>query len=278
MESNLVVKTVNFSGDSLIAAKDENTGKIYTGVSYICKGIGLTKDQKDRQVKNVQSDLVLNRGCVKFDAGVLDTNNEVIGIEIDFLPLWLAKITITPTMQIEQPEVAEKLIQYQLKAKDVLADAFIKKPTCIEDVLIQSLQEMKAVRQQLNEVNHHALQAQAQSAEVKQEVQAMRDVITLNPNSWRADTTKLINAIAQQLGGFDHIKDVREESYKLLNKRYGVDVKTRLTNKRRRMADEGVCKSRRDRLTVLDVIADDKKLIEGYVAIVKEMAIKYKAA
>ncbi|WP_406543212.1 hypothetical protein [Clostridium ljungdahlii] len=54
----------------------------------------------------------------------------------------------------------------------------------------------------------------------------------------------------------------------------GVDVKTRLTNKRRRMADEGICKSKRDKLTILDVIQDDKKLIEGYVAIIKEMAIK----
>lgn len=177
----------------------------------------------------------------------------------------------------------EKALQWKLKYIEAFnkMEQYIReqqKPTCIEDVLIQSLQEMKAVRQQLNEVNHHALQAKAQSEEARQEIQSMRDVITLSPNSWRQDTTKLINAIALQLGGFDHIKDVREESYKLLNERFGVDVKTRLTNKRRRMADEGVCKSRRDKLTVLDVIADDKKLIEGYVAIVKEMAIKYKAA
>lgn len=44
------------------------------------------------------------------------------------------------------------------------------------------------------------------------------------------------------------------------------------------MADEGVCKSKRDKLNNLDVIADDKKLIEGYVAIVKELAIKYGVA
>ena len=37
----------------------------------------------------------------------------------------------------------------------------------------------------------------------------------------------------------------------------------------------GVCKSKRDAMSKLDVIADDKKLIEGYVSIVKEMAIKY---
>jgi hypothetical protein len=124
--NNLSIKTVDFFGDSLVAAKDESTKKIYTGVSYICKGIGLSKDQKDRQVKNIQSDLVLNKGCVKFDAGVIDPNNEVLGIELDFLPLWLAKISITPKMQEEQPEVTEKLVKYQLEAKDVLAKAFIK--------------------------------------------------------------------------------------------------------------------------------------------------------
>lgn len=47
--NKLSVKTVDFLGDNLIAVKDEPTGKIYTGVSYICKGIGLSKDQKERQ-------------------------------------------------------------------------------------------------------------------------------------------------------------------------------------------------------------------------------------
>ncbi|CUH95912.1 hypothetical protein P22_1998 [Propionispora sp. 2/2-37] len=61
----------------------------------------------------------------------------------------------------------------------------------------------------------------------------------------------------------------------MLNDRLGVNLESRLTNKRRRMAEEGVCKSKRDKLNPLDVIAEDKKLIEGYVAIAKDMAIKY---
>lgn len=96
--TKLNIKNINFSGDNLIAAENKETGKIYTGVSYICKGIGFSKDQKDRQVKNIQVDEVLKRGCVKFDAGVIDPNNEVLGIELEYLPLWLAKISITPKM------------------------------------------------------------------------------------------------------------------------------------------------------------------------------------
>lgn len=45
-------------------------------------------------------------------------------------------------------------------------------------------------------------------------------------------------------------------------------------NKRNRLAAEGVCKSKRDKITKLDVIADDKKLIEIYIAVVKELAVK----
>lgn len=107
---------------------------------------------------------------------------------------------------------------------------------------------------------------------------SIKNVVALNPNDWRKDTSSLITKMAQNLGGYEHIKELREESYRYLDERMGVSLGTRLTNKRRRMADEGICKSRRDKLNQLDVIADDKKLIEGYVAIVKEMAIKYGVA
>lgn len=152
------------------------------------------------------------------------------------------------------------------------------KPTCIEDILIQSLQEMKDIKQQVNELGTTALSAKAESTAVKVELQDIRDVITLSPISWRKDTVILINKIALTLGGYEHIKVVREGSYKLLEERMGVSLAIRLTNKRRRMADEGVCKSKRDKLSKVDIIAEDKKLIEGFVAIVKEMAIKNKVA
>lgn len=110
--------------------------------------------------------------------------------------------------------------------------------------------------------------------EAKQEIQDMRDIIQLDTTSWRKDTSNLINKMAQSIGGYEHIKAIREESYKLLNERMGVSLGVRLTNKRRRMAEEGVSKSKRDKLNYLDIIADDRKLIEGYTAIIKEMAIK----
>lgn len=111
--------------------------------------------------------------------------------------------------------------------------------------------------------------------QMSQRIDGIRDVVALSPNSWRDDTKNMIVRIAQKMGGNEYIRDVHKEIYQLVDERARVSLETRLTNKRRRMADEGVCKSARDKLTKVDVIADDKKLIEIYLAIVKEMAVKY---
>lgn len=110
---------------------------------------------------------------------------------------------------------------------------------------------------------------------VEERIESIREVVAIDTTSWREDTGRILRKIGMECGDSKSYQDVRAESYQLLEKRMGVNVKQRLTNKRRRMADEGVCKSRRDKLNYLDVIADDKKLIEGYTAIVKELAIKY---
>lgn len=110
--------------------------------------------------------------------------------------------------------------------------------------------------------------------EVNKRVDDIKDVVALNPQSWREDARNLIVKIAQSMGGNEFIRDVQAEIFALVDERAGVSLATRLTNKRRRMADEGVCKSKRDKLNKVDVIADDKKLIEIYLAVVKEMAVQ----
>jgi hypothetical protein len=135
-------------------------------------------------------------------------------------------------------------------------------------LLISMELEQKKLRQQVNEANYNALSAKAEIKEIKQ-------VVSLDTTNWRNETRALIGKIARKAGDLKYIRDFTNESYELLNKRFGVSLETRLTNKCRRMAEEGVSKSKRDKLNNLDVIAEDKKLIEGYVAIVKDMAIKY---
>ena len=120
---NLIKKTIEFHNDDITAIKVND--KIYIGVNQICKNIGMNKAITDRQIQKVRFDFLLLEGCFKFKAGVFDLNNSTIGLDITYLPIWLAKISITPKMFNENNELARKLIDYQLHAKDVLADYFL---------------------------------------------------------------------------------------------------------------------------------------------------------
>ncbi|MDY4949001.1 MAG: ORF6N domain-containing protein [Clostridium cadaveris] len=169
-------------------------------------------------------------------------------------------------------EVYEKLEETYFRVQEQ------SKPTCIEDLIIMQAQSLKDMREQVNQANYHALEAKAEAEKSREEIQAMRDAITLDSNGWRKETTAIINKIATKLGGFSEVNLLKREIYKLLDTRLGVDVNRRLLEKKKRMALEGVCKSKIDKVNVLDVIAEDKKLIDGYVNIIRQYALKHNVA
>ena len=178
-------------------------------------------------------------------------------------------------------DFAKHLSMSSHSAKGKIArEYFVSVEDGAKKMLLQ-LQDMSPQLQYMIKVEQEQKRQAQEIAEVKDMVQtsanrveSIREVVALDTTSWREDTRNLINKIAQELGGGQAFQQVRAESYDLLEKRMGVSIKQRLTNKRRRMADEGICKSKRDKLSQVDIIAEDKKLIEGYTAIVKEMAIR----
>lgn len=138
---------------------------------------------------------------------------------------------------------------------------------------LQALIQMETRQKQLE-----AKQAQQDTAiaDLGQRLTNTCEVIALDKNSCRKDTQHLIAKIATATGdGCGNIRQVYEEIYKAVESRAGVALNIRLTNKRNRMAGEGVCRSKIEKLNKVDIIAEDKKLIEIYVAIVKELAVKY---
>lgn len=87
-------------------------------------------------------------------------------------------------------------------------------------------------------------------AGLEQKLQNTCEVIALDKTAWRKDSEHLINKIARATGeGYGGIRLVYEEIYRSIESRAGVSLNTRLTNKRNRMAGEGICKSKRDKLT-----------------------------
>lgn len=122
--SDLEIKKVPFMGAELMAARD-NDGQIWAAVRWMCDGIGLTKGQMQNERNRIHGDKVLSKGERNLVLPTKGGDQNTLCLKLDFVPLWLAKISITPTMEQEAPELAATLEQYQLRAKDVLAAAFL---------------------------------------------------------------------------------------------------------------------------------------------------------
>lgn len=190
--NDLIVKNVDVLGDSIMAAKDEE-GNVWAGVSYFCNALGMTKGQKDRQVTNVQKDEALKRGCLRLEAGVLDSSNETIALRIDYIPLWLAKITITEKTRKEHPELADKLLEYQLRAKDILADAFMPKQPKIPQSPLELLElHYEAIKQVDGKVN-----------EIRTEFEKFKQEIPIFGEECSNITDEVKTKVRECLGGKD---------------------------------------------------------------------------
>ena len=106
-----------------------------------------------------------------------------------------------------------------------------------------------------------------------QRIDDMREVMQPVSDDWRPAMNKLVNRIAA--AAEYPIGELRLDIYDEVDIRGGVHLDTRLEHLRERMWDRGASETYIDRLNKLDVIAQDKKLIAIYVAIVREFAAKY---
>lgn len=121
---DLIVKNVDLFGDTIAAAQDKD-GVIWAAVKWFCNGLGLSEGQRQRQTTNIGEDIVLSKGVANLNLPTNGGNQDILCLKLDFVPLWLAKISITPNMKENNPELVDKLVKYQLQAKDILAAAFI---------------------------------------------------------------------------------------------------------------------------------------------------------
>lgn len=142
------------------------------------------------------------------------------------------------------------------------------KPKTQLEILQASINQLVEQERRLSDIENRT-----DALEQKQE--NITEILSLNPTEWRKKVNAIINKIANSIGGGQAFQDIRKESYLRLEERGNYKLSVRLTNKQRKMALEGVAKSRIDKVNFLDVIADDARLTEIYLSVVKEMAIKY---
>lgn len=154
-EKNLVVKEVDLFGDKVTAAKDDN-GDIWVAVRWLCQGLGMTEGQWKRQITNIKQDSMLSEGVQILILPTKSGKQDVFCLKNDYVPIWLTKIAITPNIRESNPELADKLMRYQLKAKDILADAFNPKaviPKTAGEQILLLAEGYREMQEQINAVS-----------------------------------------------------------------------------------------------------------------------------
>ena len=204
--NELEIKLVPFMGTELVAARDAD-GLVWAGVRWMCDGIGLNENQARAERKKIQSDKALSKGGSNLTLPTRGGNQEVFCLKLDFVPLWLAKISITPTMEQETPELAGRLMEYQLKAKDVLVAAFV--PTA--GGYTKFSKELQAIFMLDNRTVQH-----------EQRIAALEDSMVVDYGQQRTLTAQVNTVVVAALGGSDspayHDKNVRGRTYSECNR------------------------------------------------------------
>jgi len=223
-------KLVNFEGAELLGVK-ANDGKVYVGVRWVCEGIGFTEGQTKAERKRIQDDQILKSSGRNFVLNGNAGKREVLAVEVDFLPLWLVKISITPNMQENQPEVARKLVAYQLRAKDVLATAFIPQADIDVSKLTPEMQMFKYVFDSV-------AKTQLEQAETKRELEEVKSAVsTITTGMTTVPDHTIVVARVNEYSRFIRLghNEVYNKIYDIMKAQHGIDVKQRVENERNRI-------------------------------------------
>lgn len=127
--AELEIKKVDFYDSELIGVQEAATGKVFTAINNVLRGIGFDDRQIEHQRNKWKEDEVVSKGVQKFSYPSEGGTQEAYCIDIMKLPLALAKINITPKIKKENPRLAEMLELYQDKCAEVLAKSFFRKQT-----------------------------------------------------------------------------------------------------------------------------------------------------
>lgn len=108
------------------------------------------------------------------------------------------------------------------------------------------------------------------------EVNNISNIVSMNNVGWREKVKVILRKIAKNWTGVEPYKSVITLSYEKLEERAGCKLDIRLNNRKERAVSQGMSKTYVNKINKLDVISEEKRLVEIYIQVVKEMAIQFK--
>lgn len=220
--TGLAIKDVEFNGTTLRAAQDtENI--IWVGVAWVCQGLGLSEGQMKNERKKIQTDEVLAQGTKFHPLGSGNSDSEVLCLNLEFLPIWLAKIHVTPKMKHDNPQLANKLITYQLKAKDVLAEAFLYNKEETAPSILEYEQKIDRLESKIDKMYEDIGTLAKMFLDWKETADKRTlPVVTDRNTSWKSSMYEKMDRICANTSDFEKRADVMKWIYRYMTKNYGV--------------------------------------------------------
>lgn len=108
------------------------------------------------------------------------------------------------------------------------------------------------------------------------QVNNISNIVSITNVDWRKKVDVIIKKIARKWTGVEPYRSVRNYSYERLEERAGCNLNIRLNNRKERANSQGMTKTFVKNINKLDIIAEEKRLVEIYLQVVKEMAIQFR--
>lgn len=138
----LIVREVDFK-DIIMSAVKTDKG-VFVALKPLCKELGI---DANAQMQRIARDEVLVEGICKINVPTNGGEQEMNFLDINMLPMWLVGIS---TSQVRE-EVRECIKEFRIKARDILAQAFIEEkfqvPKNFKEALILAVAQQEQIEQ-----------------------------------------------------------------------------------------------------------------------------------
>lgn len=154
-------------------------------------------------------------------------------------------------------------------------------PVSAEELFLQSAKLFAEHGREIKALKNVAVAQNDRIGDMEKKVQLVYDCTTITHDNWRTHVRPLINQIAKYipvLDSTDRFSAAWQESYHRLEQKFNCNLTLRVNNKKERLRLAGATKKVIDKVNNLDIIGEDKRLIECYISILKRMVLEYKRA
>ena len=163
----------------------------------------------------------------------------------------------------------QKALQFKLK----YIEAFNKMENHIKQQLDTS--NLSPELQMFQGIFQAVAKQELATKQLETKIDNISEIVRMDTSDWRKNANRVLRSIAIKQGGFDKYKEIGTESYQMLEMRARCNLDIRLENRKKNMVVQGIGKSTVKRFNKMDVIAEDARLTEIYLSVIKDMAIKY---